>query len=180
MIPYVDTRIRAWVSWRTVAKPRTGAAGYYVYRTVLGDLRAEGSVSTGAAAPGSRTRAVTRDHEDREPLECELVVRHLPVAMAELLLLAYAGVRVLAELDTLPGPPRPFVTEQIMAALGICRATVYNRLHGVHIRLLDELIEPRLDGLVQHVMRDAALDTISALRQNTRHSAKVGTTTTAA
>lgn len=194
MIPYVDTRMRAWASWRMIVTPKAGQGGYYAFRTVLGDLRTEstGQPST-TRAPGSRTRAITRDGEDREPLEVELVVRYLPEDASRLTLLLYIGVPSLESLagvtrvdakgrplhDTLERP-RPFTIPQLESALGVCRATVYNRIQAVHGRILDALLEPRLDALVDRISRAAALDTLNALRQNPRHSAKVGISPAAA
>lgn len=175
MIPYVDNRIRAWASWRLVCR------GYYRYSTVLGDLRTEGSGrGTTSAAPGSRTQAITRDFADREPLECELVVRYLPDPACALLLLAYIGVHRLGEVEHLEGRPRPLTVEQLMGELQVSRATVYNRVHSVHSRILDALNEPRLDDLVAHVHAKSVLDTLGALRQNRPHSAKVGISPSAA
>lgn len=175
MIPYVDNRLRAWASWRLVCR------GYYRYSTVLGDLRTEGSGrATTTAAPGSRTRAITRDWEDREPLECELILRHLPGPACTFVLLIYVGVHELCELERLAARPRPLDTEQLMGELSVSRATVYNRLHSVHSRILDALNEPRLDDLVAHVHAKSVLDTVTALRQNRPHSAKVGISTPAA
>lgn len=194
MIPYIDTRMRAWASWRTIVRPKAGQGGYYTYRTVLGDLRAESSGQPSTTrAPGSRTRAITRDVEDREPLEVELVVRYLPDDASRLTLLLYVGVPTLEGLagvkrvDAAGRPvcdvierPRPYTIPQLEAALGVCRATVYNRIQALHGRILDALREPRLDDLVDHISRAAALDTLNALRQNPRHSAKVGSATAAA
>jgi hypothetical protein len=175
VIPYVDSRLRAWVSFRVVSRR------YYAYRTVLGDLRSEETARATGTAPGaSRTRALTWPEEDREPLEVELVVRYLPEPMTQIALLAYAGVSTLDELADLQGPPHPMHIPQLEAALGVCRRTVYNRLDSLHARILDALNEPKLDDLVQHIARQAALDTLGALAQNTRHSAKVGKAAAAA
>jgi hypothetical protein len=186
VIAYIETRIRAWVSWRVVIKPRVGQAGYYSFRTLLGDLRAEGSTAAGTAAPGSRTKAITGARvarlleEDREPLEVELVMRNLPAAMCTLALLSHVGVTNLGDLDVLDRRPEPYEVSQLEAVLMVSRATVYNRIHALHAVMLDQLNEPRLDGLIDHVMRIAALDILRALRQNRPHSAKVGIATAAA
>jgi hypothetical protein len=174
MIPYVDTRLRGWVSWRLVARPRAGSAGYYAYRTILGDLRKEESGRISAVSPGGSRTERLRWIDDREPLEIELVVRHLPEAAIEFALLAYLGVSTLAEIDSIEGPPRPLAIPQLESKLGICRRTVYSRLDTLHARMLDALNEPRLDRLIEHVARKAALDKVAALAQNRPQSARVG------
>lgn len=174
MITYVDGRLRAWVSWRLVARPRAGGAGYYAYRTVLGDLRKEDTGHSGSVSPGGSRTEGMRWIDDREPLEVELVIRHLPDPVSEVALLAYVGVRTLAEVDRIDGRAQPFSVPQLESALGVCRRTVYNRFDSLHARVLDALNEPRLDRMVEHLARKAALDTLAALAQNARQSARVG------
>lgn len=170
MIDHINNRLQDWLQWRAAVVQRA-----YGYRSPLADIRdSRGCVIASTAGGGQRTVAAYHGPQEAH-LELEQAVRDLSAPLQRLVLLVYAGVQTLPELDTTLRQrgsyrARALTTNDVCAICGCAKSTLFARLHTAHVRIMEDLQDMEVSR--RHGTENRLTSTARA-GHNPSHSAKV-------